>query len=484
MLNDNICTLTDGYKFTHAHQYPPGTEYVYSYFEARGGEFPWTLWFGIQYLLIRYFSGIVVTQEKIDKAAERVAAYFGNPELFNREGWEYILKEHGGKLPLVIKAVAEGSVIPTRNVLMTVENTDPKCWWLTNYVESLLSQVWYPSTVATISRAIKKDIWDALVRSGTATDAQVAFMLHDFGLRGSTSMESAAIGGAAHLVNFLGTDTFPATEFLMDYYEAAMPGFSIPAAEHSTITSWGKEHELDAFRNMLKQFPTGPVAVVSDSWNIWNAAKQFWGRDLKTQVLKRDGFVVIRPDSFEDIPRDLPQFLEVLAHEFEAPSNDKGYRVLPDQVRVIQGDGIKRNTVKPILEAVMDRGFSADNLAFGSGGGLLQDCNRDTSQYAFKASSIIVNGKQRDVYKQPIGMASKNSKRGRLKLVKHPQFKTATGGSEYMTVAENFTYVGPAPRENTSDGIREAADQLFEVFRDGMVMYPEKFESIRRRAAL
>jgi len=481
MLNDNILLLTDSYKVSHAKQYPPNTSNVYSYFESRGGEFKEVVFFGLQYFIKRYLEGQVVTKEKIDEAEQLFAAHFGNPELFNRAGWEHILEKHGGRLPVVIKAVPEGTVLPTRNVLMTIENTDPKCWWLTNYLETLLVQIWYTCTVATISREMKKIIKSALERSGTIDDG-LMFKLHDFGCRGVSSMESAAIGGGAHLVNFLGTDTIPALQMLRDFYDAPMAGHSIPAAEHSTVTSWGKEGEVDAFRNMLQQFPTGPVAVVSDSWDIFHAAKDLWGRELKDEVLKRDGFVVVRPDSGDPV-KVVPELLKILHRELGGTTNDKGYIVLPDQVRVIQGDGINRHTLAGILDAAIDAGFSADNLAFGSGGGLLQQLNRDTCSFAFKCSSVVVDNKQKDVFKQPATMSSKNSKKGRLKLVKHDSFRVATGGSPYLTVPENFNFTGVVKSKGGESWQRPHSELMLTVFKDGKLIRESSLSEIRREAA-
>ena len=273
--DDNFIIDTDSYKVTHANQYPPNTNKVYSYFEARGFGKE-TVFFGLQSILQEYFDGEVVCIEDIEVAEEYFAKHFNNPELFNKKGWKYIVNEHGGMLPLKIRAVPEGTVVPTSNVLMTVENTDPKCWWLTNYVETMLTRVWYPTTVATISREMKKVIAKGLVDSGSLNG--LLFKLHDFGSRGVSSRESAKIGGAAHLVNFLGTDTLICLPFVRAHYDADMAGFSIPASEHSTITSWGEEGELESFKNMLKQFPTGPVAVVSDSWNIYRACKKLLGQ--------------------------------------------------------------------------------------------------------------------------------------------------------------------------------------------------------------
>jgi nicotinamide phosphoribosyltransferase len=453
---------------SHAKQYPPGTQNVYSYFESRGGEFSETVFFGLQYFLKRYLEGVVVTKEKITEAEELYAAHL-QPGLFNKEGWMYIVEKHGGRLPVSIRAIAEGSVIPNKNVLMTIENTDPNCYWLTNYLETLLVQTWYPSTVATISHHMKKIIQAALEKSGDPS--LISFKLHDFGCRGVSSMESAATGGAAHLVNFMGTDTVPALQLLKKYYGAPMAGFSIPAAEHSTITSWGKEHEVDAYRNMLTQFPKGLVAVVSDSYDIYNAVSKLWGNELKSQVLKRDGTLVIRPDS-GDPCKVVPELLNLLGKKFDYATNEKGYKVLTDKVRLIQGDGIDRNTLDGILNAVMDAGWSADNIAFGSGGGLLQQCNRDTLKFAFKCSSAVVNGEERDVQKQPITAAWKSSKRGRLALVKNIMFETVHG-SQWATICKDD--LAPEP-------YFEMSDHLDEVFRDGKLLVNYTLEEIRQRA--
>ena len=293
--SDNLILLTDSYKVSHYNQYPPGTESVYSYFESRGGRFDEVVFFGIQYYLERYFAGVQITLEKIEEAAAFFTTHFRNPNLFNRAGWQYILRTHGGRLPVSIRAVPEGTPVPTRNVLITVENTDPACFWLTNYLETLLVQVWYGSTVATLSREMKKLIYGFLLETGDP--GLVEFKLHDFGFRGVSSVESAAVGGAAHLVNFLGTDTLAACVLAHEIYGADMAGFSIPAAEHSTQTAWGPEHEGDAYENMLDQYPSGQVAVVSDSYDIINACRNLWGKRLRDKVLAREGTLVIRADS-------------------------------------------------------------------------------------------------------------------------------------------------------------------------------------------
>jgi len=455
----NIVLLTDSYKVSHHKEYPPGTEQVYSYFESRGGDFPSTVFFGLQYLLKNYLQGPVVTPEKIDAAERLFALHFGNAALFHRRGWEHICERHDGRLPVRIKAVPEGTVLPTHNVLMTIENTDPDCYWLTNYLETLLVQVWYPSTVATQSRAMKQAIADSLARTGDPS--LVDFKLHDFGFRGVSSVETAGIGGAAHLVNFSGTDNLAGVVLAQEFYGAKMPGFSLPAAEHSTITSWGREHEVDAYRNMLTQFPTGLVAVVSDSYDIFNACSKIWGEQLRAEVLARDGTLIIRPDS-GDPPTVVVRVLALLGDAFGSEVNARGYRVLNPRVRVIQGDGIDRMMLTKILQAVESANWSADNIAFGSGGGLLQKLNRDTCKYAFKCASATVRGVERDVFKQPVTDQGKRSKAGRMKLIRRD--------GAYLTVRD--------------DGASPDPDLLQEVFVDGQVTKEMNWEEIRARAAL
>ena len=409
----NLVLQTDSYKFTHWKQYPPGTEFVYSYLESRGGMFEQTLFFGLQYYLLEYLAGSVVTEQDVLEAREFVDRHIG-PGVFNFNGWMHIVRDLGGRLPVVIKAVSEGAAVDVQNVLMTIENTDPQCYWLPNYLETLLLKVWYPITVGTLSNGIRKVFLAALEHSGDPS--LIDFKLHDFGYRGVSSEETAGIGAAAHLINFKGTDTVAGIRFLQHYYQSSeMEGFSIPAAEHSTITAWGRENELRAYDNMLTQFPAGLVAVVSDSYNVYEACEKLWGEVLRDKVLKRDGVLVVRPDS--GYPRDVVlKVLEILGRKFGYQSNNKGYRVLNSKVRVIQGDGVNYWTIQDTLTAMMRAGWSADNITFGMGGALLQQLNRDTQKFAFKTSAVTVNGEDHPVYKDPVEGHDKVSKRGRLAL--------------------------------------------------------------------
>ena len=422
LLSNNFANLllnTDSYKTSHWVQYPPQTEYISSYIEPRGGIFPETVFFGLQAFIKEYLT-TPVTQADIDEAELMLAAH-GVP--FNRAGWQYIVDQHKGYLPLQIEAVPEGSVIENKNVLVQVVNTDPQCFWLVSYLETaLLRAVWYPSTVASLSYACKKIIRAALEKSADSL-AGLPFKLHDFGARGASSLETAALGGLAHIVNFAGTDTISSLVAASRWYGMTkadqMAAFSIPAAEHSTITSWGREGEVDAYRNMLKQFGGQGklVAVVSDSYDLWQAIDKLWGDVLKQDVQNTGGTLVIRPDSGDPV-KVVREALIRLSERFGYSINQKGYKVLPDCVRLIQGDGINPVSLQSILDAIMQAGFSADNVAFGMGGGLLQQVDRDTLGWAMKASAAQVAGEWRDVYKDPVTSKAKRSKRGRLALVK------------------------------------------------------------------
>lgn len=452
----NIVLNADSYKFSQWNQYPPNTEYVYSYIESRGGKFDETVFFGLQAFIKEYLTQ-PITRENIDEAEAIITAH-GEP--FNREGWEYILEAHDGYLPVEIKAVPEGTVVPTKNILASIINTDPKCYWLTSFLETaLLRAVWYPTTVATNSREIKKVILDALERTGTPSD--IAFKLHDFGARGVSSLESAGIGGAAHLVNFMGTDTVEALLFARRYYGADMAGFSVPAMEHSTVTSWGRENEVLAYRNMVKKNgrPGGIVSAVSDSYDIFNACK-LWGTELKQDILDSGATLVVRPDS-GDPAEVVLGCLVILEKYFGSTINDKGYKVL-NNVRVLQGDGITIDSIKEILHWAIKHGFSADNLVFGQGGALLQIVNRDDQKFAMKCSAAYVNGTWVDVFKDPITDKGKQSKKGKLKLVKTDWVLTTVRQDdeefEYHKDFLNCVFInGDIPTQITFDQVRENA---------------------------
>lgn len=475
-LDWSIVIDTDSYKVSMSKQYPPGTEVVFSYIEARGGRFPNTVWFGLQAFLRNLERPI--TREEVEFAN---ALWTAHGEPFPYDEWMYIVNELDGKLPVQIDAVEEGTVVPVKNALLRIQNTDPNCYWLTTWIETaLLRAVWYPTTVATLSWSIKQVIKKFLDRTteDNTIPMVLPFRLHDFGSRGVSSSESAMLGGMAHLVNFLGTDNAMSMIGAMSYYDAEMdpdkesipgtgimtaPGYSIPASEHSTITAWGREGEADAFRNMLNQFGGEGrlLAVVSDSYDFFEAVKT-WGTELKEEVENTGGTLVVRPDSGD--PTVVPvEGIKLLGEYFGYTVNSKGYKVLPDCVRLIQGDGINLDSITKILENLEAEGWSAENIAFGMGGALLQESTRDTMKWAMKCSAALVDGEWRDVYKDPATDQGKQSKKGRLGLT----VQCGVGSCSYRTL--DVSYI-------------RGDDLLKPVFLNGDIVRSTTFQEVRDRS--
>ncbi|KAF7246745.1 Nicotinamide phosphoribosyltransferase [Varanus komodoensis] len=581
----NILLATDSYKVgetndgqvTHYKQYPPNTSKVYSYFECREKKtenskfrkvkYEETVFYGLQYILNKYLKGKVVTKEKIQEAKEVYKEHFQD-DVFNETGWNYILEKYEGCLPIEIKAVPEGCVIPRGNVLFTVENTDPDCYWLTNWIETILVQSWYPITVATNSREQKKILAKYLLETSGSLEG-LEYKLHDFGYRGVSSQEetlqgqmnlltalrlyslmqrsgsllcyvnlclddatglasslswsnmqgvapcmlpqlrlefdrialqgtnpactvgtkknkkvafapvrqtgrageliTAGIGASAHLVNFKGTDTVAGIALIKKYYgtKDPVPGYSIPAAEHSTITAWGKDHEKDAFEHIVTQFSSVPVSVVSDSYDIYNACEKIWGEDLRHLIESRsaEAPLIIRPDSGNPLDTVL-KVLEILGKKFPITENEKGYKVLPPYIRIIQGDGVDINTLQEMVEGMKQKRWSIENIAFGSGGALLQKLTRDFLNCSFKCSYVVTNGLGVNVFKDPVADPNKRSKKGRLSLHRTPN-------GHFVTL-----------EEGKGDLEEYGQDLLHTVFKNGVVMKSYSFDEVRKNARL
>ena len=457
----NPILRTDSYKISHTAQLHPDITRMSAYIEART---PWdgigdVVFFGLQILLAR-LAGPVVTEADVDEAAPFLRAHGLELEA---EGWRRIAREHGGRLPLTIDALPEGMVVAPGTPMLRVENTDPALPWLPGFLETeLLRAIWYPSTVCSLSRHVMRDI--ARRRRATGEPGGAEFALHDFGARGASSAETAAIGGAAHLVNAQGTDTLEALVLARNIYGADMAGFSIPATEHATVTSWGGEAgEADFMRAFLAANPTGLIACVSDSYDLMRAVRDYWGGTLRDAVLAREGTLVVRPDSGDPVAI-VPEVVDALWQAFGGTVTAEGYRLLDDRVRVIQGDGCDRWSIPRILDALAGRGYAAANVAFGMGGGLLQKVNRDSFGFAMKVSAVERGGAWVDVWKDPkTAQGTKTSKRGRVATVRGPD---------------------DAPRFARADAIAPAEDLLRPVFRDGEILRLHRFEEIRARAAL
>jgi nicotinamide phosphoribosyltransferase len=463
-MGDNPITTTDSYKASHWLQYPSDVTSMYSYFESRGGRYRETVFFGLQYFLLHYLTR-PITKAHVEEA-ERFFVAHGEP--FNRAGWDYLVERYGGRFPVRIRAVPEGTVVPTSNVLFDIELTapDPRVFWVVSWLETLLVQVWYPTTVASLSFYCKRQIMDALVQTADDPLAEVNFKLHDFGARGGSSQETIRIGGAAHLVNFQGSDTVEGVRCANHYYDCPMAAFSIPAAEHSTITMWGREREEDAYANFVQNYLVDRkvqegtpkiAACVSDSYDVYNAIENLWcGPRLLPLVAQSGGKLVIRPDSGDPATVDV-KCLQILDRKVGTRRNTKGYKVLPAYFGLIQGDGINDESIAEILHAVVVRGYSASNLGFGMGGGLLQQVNRDTLKFAFKCAAALRGSEWVDVSKDPATDAGKRSKKGHQALVhENGAFTTVRG-----------------PRKD---------DTLVLVFEDGRVVRTYSLDEVRKNA--
>lgn len=473
---------TDGYKPSQFLQHPKGTAFISSYIESRGGE-PESVFFGPQ-AFIKDYMMTPITMADIN-FAEKVFRKYGVP--FNREGWKIIVDEYDGMLPVQIEAIPEGTVIPTGNVQLQIVNTDKRLAWLTSYVETaLLRGVWYPSTVATKSRKLKKIIAKGLYKTSDIPldilmGPVLKFTLNDFGARGASSTETAVLGGMSHLVNFWGSDTIEGMIGAYAYYNADIfdpettpVAGSIPASEHSTMTSWGKENEVDAYENMINQFssPGKIYACVSDSYDIYNAVENLWGDALKVKVIESGGTLVVRPDSGD--PTTVPiEILDILADKFGYTVNTKGFKVLAQRedgsaiVKVIQGDRLNEEILQILIDNIIEAGYSLENIAFGMGSGLLQQVDRDTLKYAMKASARCdTNGVWHDVFKDPITDKGKTSKKGRLGLIQ----TCGLGSCGYQTVPK---YIAD-----------EKGNVLRTVFLNGKLLVDDDFETIRQRAEL
>lgn len=454
---------TDSYKHSHFPQYPTGAAGLSSYIEPRkdntGFGITHVTPFGVQGWIKDHLMG-GVSVEDVEQAM-KIMAVHGEP--FAKKAFQKLVTEYDGMPPFKLRAVPEGLQVPIGNVIADVECEDLDMFWIGSFYETqILRAAWYGTTVATISRHCKNIIFKYLVDTSDSPLDQIPFKLHDFGARGSSCTESSAIAGAAHLVNFMGTDTLLGMEYANQFYGAEYDslGFSIPAAEHSTITSWGRSKEAEAYRNMANQFGNGLFAVVSDSYNIYDAVRNIWGGELRDFVLSLPGTLVVRPDSGNPV-EVVSTVVGILADKFGYEVNKKGFKVL-NKVRVIQGDGINPDSIEKILAALKLANFSADNVAFGMGGAIHQKLDRDSLSFAMKASSILIDGKWMDVYKDPVA-GGKTSKRGRLALVEDES-------GELVTVR----------RENAMGRI----DHLEVVYDKGVLVRNQSFSDVRRLAAI
>ena len=467
----NPLLATDVYKMGHMEQYAPGCNKVYSYLTARTDKtFDKTVFFGLQYYLKEYLSVRLTPSMGEEFLKYRKMILGSNSEAVERQIRDLCLL---GYFPLEIKAVEEGTVMPVKNVLMTITNTNPNFHWVVGFVESLILKLWYSITVASCCYKYRTLV-DSAFNETVSDDLMFLkdFTVHDFGYRGDSSEEGAAVSGAAHLVSFAGSDTVPALPFVEYYYKADTSGLimaSVPASEHSVMCSFGKEDEFGAFENMLKLYPSGIVSIVSDTFDVYRVLTEF-AEILKPTILKRDGKVVFRPDSGNPeyiicgdptAPVDSNEWkgaIRLLDEMFGSSVNDKGFKQLNPKVGLIYGDGMYFERYQRTLDRLKDMGYAASNLVIGVGG-ILRNHSRDTLGFAIKATYVEVNGEPREIEKDPVTDHKKKSHKGLLCL---------TYNTGYVT-------------SDQCDSQTEKIGLLQTVFKDGELIRETTFSQIRAR---
>lgn len=479
----NPLLYTDGYKVDHRRQYPEGTTLVYSNWTPRKSRIDAideVVFFGLQYFIKKYIIEEFNTnffnrpkKEIAEKYSRRINNYLGP----NAVGIKHIEDLHDlGYLPMAIKALPEGSSVPIRVPMMTMYNTLPEFFWLTNYFETILSTtVWMPCTSATIAKQYRK-ILDKYAKETSTALEFVDWQGHDFSMRGIAGMEAAVMSASGHLLSFSGTDTIPAIDFLEEYYNAnsdnELVGGSVAATEHSVMCMGTNTGEQETFKRLITEvYPNGIVSIVSDTWDLWKVLTEYLP-NLKEDVLARDGKVVIRPDSGDpaDIICGNPNgkteeekkgVIELLWEIFGGQTNSKGYKELDPHIGAIYGDSITTARATDICERLKQKGFASTNVVLGIGSFTYQYNTRDTFGFAMKATYGEVNGEGREIFKDPItDDGTKKSAKGLLKIEK-----------------ENGTY----KLIDQVNWEQEKTGELKEVFKDGKLLIDDSLQDIRNR---
>jgi nicotinamide phosphoribosyltransferase len=483
MKNLSAMLLCDFYKISHRAMYPVGTEVVYSTWTPRASRMNGVekvVAFGFQAFLKElneYFDVNFFGRDKEEVVFEysRIVKHtlgVENPETKHIEDLHDL-----GYLPLSIKALPEGTLVPLRVPMLTIQNTDPRFFWLTNYIETLAScQLWQPCTSATIAREYRQILDKWAMKTVGNTDF-VPFQGHDFSMRGMSSLDSAMLSGMGHLTQFVGTDTIPAIQVAEKYYGAnvqtEMVGTSIPATEHSIQCAYG--NDVEYYKNMINRVhPSGFVSIVSDGYDFWDVITRVIP-SLKRDILKRDGRVVVRPDSGDPVlivcgdpnaPVGSPEYkgaIECLYETFGGTVTKEGYKVLDSHIGLIYGDAITLRRAEEICERLAAKRFASINVVFGIGSYTYQYNTRDTFGFALKSTLCVINGEEKHIFKDPkTDNGIKKSQKGRVAVLKD--------GKEGLKFVDGL---------GLQDNL--VSDQLVEIYRDGEILKEYTFEEIRAR---
>lgn len=485
-MNFNPLLLIDGYKLDHRRQYPEDVTKVYSNFTPRGSRIDGqtsVVFLGLQYFLERYLNEMMhmgFFARDIDSVCREYENFVNSYLGPNSIGTDHIAQLHQlGYMPLEFRALPEGTDVPLRIPMLTIENTHPDFAWLVNYIETLLSNVlWMPCTSATTALRYRRILEQAAIDTGSPVEF-VDWQGHDFSFRGMTSPEAAALSGLGHLAFFTGTDTIPAIQLADRYYHVKdanyLYGGSVAATEHSVMCAGGQMTEIETFDRLLNLYPEGIVSVVSDTWDLWNVCVNILPK-LSDKIMGREGKLVIRPDSGDPVaiicgdpsaPIDHPAHkgvVELLWDVFGGTVTETGHKMLDPHVGVIYGDSITESRARAIVDNLETKGFASANMVFGIGSYTYQYVTRDTYGFAMKATWVERGGEGVDIFKDPITDSGlKKSAVGRLAVL--------------LDDKGDLSLVDRASAADEEDSL------LRPVWRDGRFIVRQTLEDVRKTAA-
>ena len=510
-MKNNPLLMTDGYKTSHHRMYPEGTTLVYSNFTPRSVKrmpemAKEIVVFGIQYTM-KYINDLYndnffnrPKDEVIGEAKQFLSSYLGT----NYDCSHFEALHDLGYLPINVKALPEGSIIGEKIPMMTIYNTHPDFFWLPNFLETLISSlIWKPVHSASLAHGYKKVLLGHANKTDENNIGFVDFQGHDFSFRGMQHPESAISSGLGFLTSFKGTDTIPTLQAAKYYYGDTDVAFSVPASEHAVMTAYGKENEIDGFKRLMKQYPSGILSVVSDSFDLWEVCTRFV-TELKEEIMSRDGKLVIRPDSGDPVnilcgayntissgdeqnldhnypkygvEKDSPEYkgvIELLWDVFGGTVNEQGYKVLDPHIGAIYGDSITIERADEICSRLEAKGFASTNVVLGVGSYSMGYATRDNQGGAVKATYVEVKHKAksgspaysiegREIFKDPItDDGTKKSARGLLSVHNHD--------GEYVLV-DRCTWEG------------ESVSLLQTIYKDGQFFNTTTLSQIRETLA-
>lgn len=476
--------LADFYKISHRKMYPSGTTKVYSTWTPRGTRIPSInefVWFGLQAFIRRRLLGTFNQDffaQNVDGICEDYARVVRHTLGDKNPDTSHIRELHSiGYLPLRIRGLDEGTVVPLRTPVMTIENTDPRCFWLTNYIETLMScELWQASTSATIARQYRQ-LFEAYAIETVGDASFCGFQGHDFSMRGMGCLDASTLSGLGHLTSFVGTDTIPAILAAESLYganvENELVGTSVPATEHSIQCVYGDD---DAYVKAMitGAHPSGLVSVVSDGYDFWDVINRVLPA-LKREIEGRDGKLVIRPDSGDPVkivcgdPEASAEWerkgaIDRLWEIFGGTVSAQGYKCLAPCIGLIYGDAITFDRATRILQGLKSKGFASTNVVFGIGSFTYQYTTRDTFSMALKSTLAIRDGKEIQIFKTPkTDDGTKNSQRGRV-----------------VVERDEFGKIVWRDRLSLSDHV--PTNLLLDRFVDGKAVNPTTFSDIRQRS--